>query len=67
MFGLHTEVELEESGFAGTGDAYLFGCALQRLMVSESPVNCFHRATVILYPSNKSLTWKPETGTQQLL
>ncbi|MEM7434998.1 MAG: type VI secretion system baseplate subunit TssF [Myxococcota bacterium] len=67
MVGLHTEVELDESGFTGLGDAYLFGCALQRLFVSESPINCFQRLTVHLYPSNQKLTWKPETGTQPLL
>ena len=67
MFGLHTEVELDEAGFAGIGDAYLFGSAVQRLFVSESPMNCFHRLTVNLYPSNKRIEWKPETGTQQLL
>ena len=67
MVGLHTEIELDETGFAGIGDAYLFGCGLQRLLVSESPINCFHRLTVNLYPSNKSIAWKPETGTQPLL
>lgn len=67
MFGLHTEVEIDESGFAGVGDAYLFGCALQKLMVSESPINCFHRMTLTLYPSQKRLAWKAETGTQRLL
>jgi type VI secretion system protein ImpG len=67
MVGLHTEVELDETGFAGIGDAYLFGCALQRLLVSESPINCFQRLTINLYPSNKSIAWKPETGTQSLL
>ena len=67
MVGLHTEVELDETGFAEIGDAYLFGCALQRLLTSESPINCFQRLTINLYPSNKSIGWKPETGTQPLL
>ena len=67
MFGLHTEIELEENGFAGVGDAYLFGWALQRLFTSESPMNCFHRLTLSLYPSNRSLQWNPETGTQPLV
>ena len=67
MFGLHTTVEADETGFAGLGDAYLFGCALQRLMVSESPINCFHRLSLHLHPSNQNFSWKPETGTQSLL
>lgn len=67
MVGLHTEIELDENGFAGVGDAYLFGCTLQRLFASESPINCFQRLTINLYPSNRSLAWKPETGTQPLL
>lgn len=67
MFGLHTVVQIDETGFAGMGDAYLLGCALQRLMVSESPINCFHRLSLNLYPSNQSFSWKPETGTQPLL
>lgn len=67
MFGLHTRVELDESAFASLGDAYLFGCALQRLFVSESPMNSFHRLSLQLHPSNQVFDWKPETGTQALL
>ena len=67
MFGLHTQIELDESAFASIGDAYLFGCVLQRLMVTESPLNSFHRLTINLYPSNRTFTWKPESGTQALL
>jgi type VI secretion system protein ImpG len=67
MVGLHTELELDETGFTGIGDAYLFGCALHRLLTSESPINCFQRLTINLYPSNQSIAWKPETGTQPLL
>lgn len=67
MFGLGTEVELDETAFAGEGDAYLFGSALQRLLVSETPINSFHRLTITLHPSKKTFSWKPETGTQSLL
>lgn len=67
MFGLHTRVELEDAGFAGIGDAYVFGCALQRLFVSETPVNSFHRLTLNLHPSNQSFEWSPEIGSQELL
>ena len=67
MVGLHTEIELDETGFAGVGDAFLFGCALQRLFATESPINCFHRLTIHLHPSSQSIAWKPETGTQPLL
>ena len=67
MFGLHTQVEIDETAFASLGDAYLFGCVLQRLMVSESPLNSFHRLTITLHPSNRIFLWKPESGTQALL
>lgn len=67
MVGLHTEIELEEKGFAGVGDAYLFGWTLQRLFASESPMNCFHRLTINLYPSSRTLAWEPATGTQPLV
>ncbi|MEM9193906.1 MAG: type VI secretion system baseplate subunit TssF [Myxococcota bacterium] len=67
MFGLSTDIELDETAFASEGDAYVFGSTLQRLLVSETPINSFHRLTVHLHPSRKSFPWNAETGTQTVV
>lgn len=65
--GIETRVELEESRFAGPGDAFLFGCALDRLLSAEVPLNAFCALTVALRPSTKELSWSARSGTQPIL
>jgi len=62
--GFHTHVEVEESGFASVGDAFLFGCALNWLFATEVPINSYHRLTVGVHPLGVEFTWPPTTGTQ---
>ncbi|UJR78612.1 type VI secretion system baseplate subunit TssF [Sandaracinus amylolyticus] len=65
--GVETRIELEESRFSGPGDAFLFGCALDRLLSAEVPINAFCALSVGLHASMKELTWTPRTGTQSIL
>lgn len=65
--GIETRVELEESRFSGPGDAFLFGCALDRLFSAEVPLNAFCAMAIHLKPSQKELSWTPRTGTQPIL
>lgn len=65
--GVETRVELEESRFSGPGDAFLFGCALDRLLSAEVPLNAFCALAIGLRPSMKELTWTARTGTQPIL
>ncbi len=65
--GIETRVELEESRFAGRGDAFLFGCALDRLFSAEVPLNAFCALAIHLKPSLEELSWTARTGTQPIL
>ncbi|MDQ3032174.1 MAG: type VI secretion system baseplate subunit TssF [Myxococcota bacterium] len=65
--GVETRVELEESRFSGPGDAFLFGCALDRLLSAEVPLNAFCALAIGLRPSMQELTWTARTGTQPIL
>lgn len=61
---LRINVEVEESGFASIGDAFLFGSVLDELFVSEAPINMHCQLTVLLHPSRRELQWQARTGTQ---
>ncbi len=65
--GVQTQIVLDESAFASTGDAFLFGSALEHLLVSETPLNAYHQLRVTLHPSSQEFLWTPRTGTQAIL
>lgn len=65
--GVETRIALEEAGLSGPGDAFLFGCALDRLLSSEVAMNASSSLVVALHPSRKELSWTPRTGTRALL
>jgi type VI secretion system protein ImpG len=48
--GIAIQIELDESGFAGDGDMYLFGAVLDRLFASYVPLNSF---AVTTFTGNK--------------
>jgi type VI secretion system protein ImpG len=62
--GFHTHVEVEEDGFVSVGDAFLFGCALDWLFVTEVPLNAYHRLTMGIHPLGMEFEWPATTGTQ---
>jgi type VI protein secretion system component VasA len=64
--GLHTYIEVDESGYAGLGDIFLLGCALDWLFATEVPLNSFHRLTLSVHPTGMEFQWPPKTGTQQI-
>ncbi len=65
--GTETRVHLEESHFAGVGDAFLFGSVLEELFAQTVTLNSFNALTVRLHPSQQELTWPPRSGTQPIL
>ena len=65
--GVAVDVELDERGFAGLGDMYLFGAALDRLFASYVPINSFCRTTVTSRPSNYRFAWPARNGSSRLL
>jgi type VI secretion system protein ImpG len=67
VFGQRSLVELEESGFAGAGDLFLFGNVLDHLFASNLTLNSFHALSIRTFPSRMELEWTPRSGTQPLL
>lgn len=64
--GFHTHVEVDESGYTAVGDAFLFGCALNWLFATETPLNSYHRLTMSVHPLGVEFEWPPTTGTQPI-
>jgi type VI secretion system protein ImpG len=54
------EVELDERGFAGDGDAYMFGAMLHALFSIDARVNTFADLRVTLSPSARSFRFDAE-------
>jgi type VI secretion system protein ImpG len=65
--GVCVDLTVDEAQFAGAGDAFVLGCALERLFAAKVPVNTFVELALRLAPSNHTLTWEPRSGTGPLL
>ena len=64
--GQHTTVEVEQAAFASEGDVFAFGCALDWLFATETPLNSFHQLSMKLHPSGAQIAWPPRTGTHSI-
>jgi type VI secretion system protein ImpG len=65
--GAATRVRVAEGGFAGRGDAFLFGCVLDELLASYLDINDVHELGILLDPSQAELAWPPRTGQRPIL
>lgn len=65
--GFRTDVVVDEGLFAGEGDVFLFGCALDALLGAEVPINAFNQLFLKLHPSETELRWPPRSGDQPIL
>ncbi len=65
--GQRTTVELDERGFAGPGDLFLFGWILDELFADNLTLNSFHELSVQLFPSRTEYRWPARSGSQPLL
>jgi type VI secretion system protein ImpG len=65
--GQRTLIELDETGFVGPGDAFLFGCVLDELLAAHLTLNAFHALRTRQLPSRTETEWTPRTGTQPLI
>ena len=64
--GQRTLVQLEETGFVGPGDLFLFGWVLDELFAANLTLNAFHSLRVRQNPSKTEYAWTPRTGSQPL-
>jgi type VI secretion system protein ImpG len=65
--GAATEVRVAEGGFAGRGDAFLFGCVLDELLASYLDINAVHELGIKLDPSQAELSWPARTGQRTIV
>ena len=65
--GTRVALGLEESGFAGPGDAFLFSCAVAELLAAQASLSSFVELAVRLEPSQREYGWPPRNGQKVLL
>jgi type VI secretion system protein ImpG len=65
--GAHMVLELEERGFAGRGDAFLFGAVLDELFAQQVTMNSFTELTIRLEPSKAEYAWAPRSGRRTIV
>jgi type VI secretion system protein ImpG len=65
--GTRVTVEVDEAGFAGAGDLFLFGSALDQLLAHHVSLNAFGELRVKAHPSKSEIRWTPRNGSQALL
>jgi type VI secretion system protein ImpG len=61
------DVDVDEAGFAGPGDAFLFGCALDDLLAAQAGLTSFAQLAVHLQPTQREYAWAPRNGQRALL
>ena len=55
--GVSIVLTLDEDGFSGAGDIYLFGKMLSRFFDLYADIHLFNQLTLVLQPSGKRLQW----------
>lgn len=65
--GVDIELDVDESGFAGDGDMYLFGAIIDRLFAHYVSLNSFSRTTLNALTSKLRFAWPPRTGSSSLI
>lgn len=65
--GTQVVVGLAENGFAGQGDAFLFGCAAADLLAGQVGLASFVELQLALRPSGRTLSWPARNGSKVLL
>lgn len=65
--GLSIEIFLEESGFTGDGDMFLFGAILDRLFATYVSLNSFTTTTIHGVQSKVKFAWPARSGNLTIL
>ncbi len=65
--GIDVMIELDEGGFAGDGDLYLFGAVLDRLYASYVPINSFAATTIQGLTTRAKYAFAPRSGNLEIL
>ncbi len=65
--GVRADIDLDENGFAGEGDMYLFASILSELFSSYVSLNSFTQVSVRGTNTNVVYTWEPKSGNKTLI
>jgi type VI secretion system protein ImpG len=65
--GVDVQVDVDESGFAGDGDLYLFGSVLERFFAHYVSLNTFSRTSLKGLSSNVTFGWPARSGALTML
>jgi type VI secretion system protein ImpG len=65
--GVAAEVELDEGGFAGEGDLYLFASMINEMLASYVSLNSFTQLTVVGTNTRAVYRWEPKSGSLTLI
>jgi type VI secretion system protein ImpG len=65
--GISVDLDLEESGFVGDGDLFLFGAVLERLFAAYVPINSFSQTSINGVQSKLRYTWPARSGSTALI
>ncbi len=65
--GVDIHVDVDEAGFSGDGDMYLFGCILERIFAEYVSINSYSRTRVKGVTTNLEFSWPSRSGNQTLL
>jgi type VI secretion system protein ImpG len=65
--GVAVDIDLDEDGFAGDGDLFLFSAVLDRMLAEHVSINSFAHNTFRTLRSKLELRWPPRSGNTMLL
>jgi type VI secretion system protein ImpG len=65
--GVRAELELDENGFAGEGEMYLFASILSEMFASYVSLNSFTQLRIRGMNTNVIYEWDPKSGNRTLL
>jgi type VI secretion system protein ImpG len=65
--GVRAEVELDENGFSGEGEMYLFASILHEMFASYVSLNSFTQLRVRGTNTNVVYEWEPKSGNRTLI
>jgi type VI secretion system protein ImpG len=65
--GVRADVELDENGFSGEGEMYLFASILSEMLASYVSLNSFTQLSVRGTNTNVIYTWDPKSGNKTLI
>ena len=65
--GIAARIELDEGGFAGEGDMYLFASILNEMLGSYVALNSFTQLTITGQSTRVEYKWEPKNGHRYLI